>query len=245
MSRPEKHLRRKHRKEKKRRHSHVTSASTGPADVELSSRFQLLSYQITPEPLRRAEEEVPGLDEALDDIRERLFDDCHNNPDAAIPELERLLERFPNAPILLNWLSAALGRAGDVAGCERVALQNFRANPEYLFARINYAQIRMEEGDLKAVDEILDKKFDLKLLYPERDIFHLSEFRAFSYLMITYWIRKGEFKPARRMFDVLEQMDPDGEITHSLRGAVEGSYLLEAARLLSTNALRRGRIPGW
>jgi hypothetical protein len=38
---------------------------------------------------------------------------------------------------------------------------------------------RLSPEDFDAVDEILDRKFDLKLLYPERDIFHVSEYRAF------------------------------------------------------------------
>jgi tetratricopeptide (TPR) repeat protein len=189
------------------------------------------------------ENKIPGLDEALKNIREKLFDDCHNDPAAAIPVLHRLLEQFPNAPMLLNWLSAALGRSGDIEGANRIARQNFEANPNYLFARINYAQIRLEEGDLEAVEEILDRKYDLKLLCPERDLFHLSEFRALSYLMISYWIKKGEFRPARALFDTLERLEPDGEITGILRHAVKGSYLLETARKLADMTLRAGRLP--
>lgn len=242
MSRVDKKLRRKHRKEKKHKHSRIMQDWMA-GESELPANVQLLSYQITFEPLDRAEDKLPGLVEALSDIREQLFEDTHENPQAAIPVLQRLLERFPNEPMLLNWLSAALGRAGDIEGCNRVARQNFEANPNYLFARLNYAQIGLHEGGLEAVEEILDRKYDLKLLYPERDIFHVSEYRAFCGVMIPYWIRKGEFRAARLMFDTLEQLEPDGELTEKLRRAVEGSLLLEAARKLTDLALRRGRLP--
>jgi len=243
MSRVDKKQRRKHRKEKKQKHSRILREWMSHEDFELPGNIRLLSYQITTEPLDLAQEKNRGVEEAIEDIRDQLFADCHDNPTAAIPVLERLLEQFPNAPMLLNWLSAALGRVGDIEGCNRIARQNFDANPAYLFARINYAQIRLEEGDIEAVDEILDRKYDLKLLCPDRDVFHLSEYRAFSHLMISYWIRKGEFRPARLMFDTLEQLEPDGEITRMLRRAVQGSYLLEAARKLADFSLHRGRLP--
>jgi hypothetical protein len=61
--------------------------------------------------------------------------------------------------------------------------------------------------------------------------------------MIPYYMRKGEFRPARLMFDTLEKHEPGGEATRMLRDAVEGSYLLEAARKLASFALRRERLP--
>jgi tetratricopeptide (TPR) repeat protein len=243
MSHVDKKLRRKHRKEKKQSHSRIMRDWIAPVDVALPENIKLLSYDITCEPLDLADQKTPGLEEALGDTRRQLFDDVHENPKAAIPVLERLLEKFPNEPMLLNWLSAALIGAGDFKASASVARQNFEANPNYLFARLNYAQIRLEEGDLAAVEEIFDRKFDLKLMYPERNVFHLSEYRALCGVMIPYWIRKGEFKAARLMFDTLEQLEPDGEVTQQLRSAVEGSVLLAAAKKLSDFALRRGRLP--
>jgi tetratricopeptide (TPR) repeat protein len=243
MSRIDKKLRRKYRKEKKQKHSRVLREWLSPEEAELPANIRLLSYGITVEPLDLAREKIPGLDAALMDIREQLFEDVHHNPKAAIPVLRRLLEQFPNAPMLLNWLSAVMGATGDIEECNRLAQQNFEANPNYLFARLDYAQIRLQEGDLDAVDEILDHKFDLKLLYPERDVFHLSEYRAFCGLLIPYYIRRGEFRPAQLMFDTLEQLEPDGEVTRRLRSAVEGSFLLEMARRVAGFALRRGKLP--
>jgi tetratricopeptide (TPR) repeat protein len=243
MSRVDKKLRRKHRKEKKQSHSRIMRDWIAPLDAALPANVKLVSYDITFEPLELADQKTAGLEEALGDTREQLFEDVHENPKAAIPVLERLLEQFPSEPMLLNWLSAALTRAGDFDASTRIARQNFEANPHYLFARLNYAQVRLQEGDLAAVEEILERKFDLKLLYPERDVFHVSEYRALCGLMIPYWIRKGEFKAARLLFETLEQFEPDGEVTQKLRSAVEGSVLLEAVRKLADFSLRKGRLP--
>ena len=242
MSRVDKKLRRKHRKEKKQKYSRFTSEFLPPEDSRSPKNIQLLSYRITDEPLN-LRDKPPALDKLLEDMGEQLFEDINTNPQAAIPVLNSLLEQFPNEPTLMNWLSAAMGLAGDIEGSKRVVRQNFQANPNYLFARLNYAQNRLEDGDLDAVDEILDRKFDLKVMYPDRDIFHITEYRALCGVMIPYYIRRGQFAPARLMLDTLEELEPDGEATQRLRAAVQGSYLLEAARKLTNFALRRGRLP--
>ena len=47
--------------------------------------------------------------------------------------------------------------------------------PDYLFGRLAYARDCLERGDLDKVSEIFEGKFDLKLLYPDRERFHVSE----------------------------------------------------------------------
>jgi tetratricopeptide (TPR) repeat protein len=245
MARAQKQQRRKHRKEKKRHRFDSPLDLRFPRVPERPSNIKLLSYTITFEPLEHPEDKVEGVNEATEGIREQLFDDIQNNPDAAILVLRQLLERFPNAPLLMNWLSVALESKGDTQGAIEIVKQNFQANPRYLFARLTYANVRLAENDLDGVDQIVEKKFDLQLLYPDRDVFHISEFRAMSQLAITYWIRKGDFEAARKFFEVLEEVDPEGEATRRLRPVVEGSSLLQMARRLSDRLLHRGRLPGW
>ncbi len=74
------------------RHIHLRNSFSiaEPPDLQLPAGLQLLRYEITPDALDRPEEKVPGLDEALDSIREKLFDDCHNNPQAAIPVMSAI-----------------------------------------------------------------------------------------------------------------------------------------------------------
>jgi hypothetical protein len=44
---------------------------------------------------------------------------------------------------------------------------------------------------------IFDNKFDLKLLYPHRTTFHVSEYLAFASIMVEYYMRIGEHDAAR------------------------------------------------
>jgi len=247
MSRTDQQLRRNKRRVKKERmrRSHATTDHArifGPPE----KRFELLSYRISLEALGKPpEQRDPLLDAAMANIREDIWGRIHDDPQSAIPVLEELLTRFPNAPMLLNWLASAQANAGEMEKAQVTASRNLEANPDYLFAKINGASFRLHEGDIAGAEQILDNKFDLKLHYPDRDVFHASEFLSFSALMINLWIRKGDFERAHKLFDVMDQLAPDHETTHGMRKVIEGSYLLQLARSGSAAALRRGYLPKW
>ncbi len=244
MSKADKQLRRKQRKAKKERAPRLSAFGLESPRV-LPKHLKLLSYEISYEPLAHAKVRNPGFESGIENIRGQLFEDVHADPQTAIPLLEELLVRFPDEPMLLNWLATALQSAGEMDKAEAIALRNFQANPDYLFAKLNYLHIRLAKGDLEAVERVLDKKFDLKLLYPERNVFHVTEFMALAHLMVCYWVKKGEFKPARLLFGTMEKVAPEHPTTVALRGMIAGTYLLEAARSQSLNPLRRGFLPRW
>lgn len=244
MPRTDQQLRRNKRRAKKERarRSHATTHQGRMSG--LPEGAGLLSYRISFDPLSKSPEQCdPLLEAALADVREDIWNKVHNDPQSAIPALEKLLTRFPNAGMLLNWLASAQEGAGETEKAQATARRNFEANPNYLFARINAASFRLREGDIAGVEQILDKKFDLKLHYPDRDEFHVSEFLAFSALMFQYWTHKGEFERARRTFDIMDQVAPDHETTRGMRKVVEGSRLLELARSRSAAAPRRAYLP--
>jgi len=245
MSKADKQLRRKHRKAKKERAPRLSALGLEPSRAS-AKHFKLLSYTISYDPMADTSRmRNPDLESALEGVRRQLFEEAQDNPESAIPKLEELLVRFPDEPMLLNWLATAMQSAGGIENAEAIALRNFQANPDYLFAKLNYAHIQLAKGNLEAVESILNKKFDLKLLYPERNVFHATEFIALNHLMVSYWVKKGEFKAARRLFETMEEILPEHPSTVRLRGMIEGTYLLEAARIQSQNALRRGYLPGW
>jgi tetratricopeptide (TPR) repeat protein len=241
MSRTDQQLRRNRRRAKKER-ARQSHATTHHARISgLPEGVQLLSYRISFDPLSKPPEQCdPLLEAALADVREDIWNQVHDDPRSAVAALEELLIRFPNAAMLLNWLAAAQENAGQTEKAQATACRNLEANPNYLFAKLNAASFRLGVGDIAGVEQILDGKFDLKLHYPDRDEFHVSEFLAFSALIFKYWMQKGEFKAARKLFDVMNQIAPDHETTRAMRIAVEGSYLLELARSQSAAALRSG-----
>ena len=84
----------------------------------------------------------PGFWRALGDHdRLEIHELVRNDPPAAIQRLEPLLEKFPSTPMLLNWLAAAYSNLGRSDKADELIRLNYERNPDYLFARANYAEI--------------------------------------------------------------------------------------------------------
>jgi len=120
-------------------------------------------------------------------------------------------------PMLYNYLSVAYSVAGQYEKAQALAEENYRRYPDYLFARLNYAEICLAGGEYDKIGEIFEQKFDLKLLYPKRKRFHISEVASFMGLIGVYCFETGERKAAEMYYEVLRQMAPDYPMTKILR----------------------------
>lgn len=197
---------------------------------------QLLEYEISYDPVvdpaegRRTPEEQDEV--------ERLHGLARSNPRDAIPDLLRAMERYPDVRQFPNFLASAYSAIREDQKAEAVIREMLDRFPDYLFARLNYAEICLREGRVEEVAEILDHKFDLKLLYPRRDRFHISEFTGFAGTVGTYYARKGEVEIAERYLEILQEMEPDHPMTRRLQGEIDRA----AVRRSLKDAL--GRLPG-
>jgi tetratricopeptide (TPR) repeat protein len=211
MSRAEKQLRRKRRKERRGRDNR-----RGFFDLDFHSPRRsgiTFSYDITTEPLPLPEEPDSFLDQSTADLRANLHNDVFENPKSVIPQLEPLLARHPDSRILMNWLSAAYSRVGRDDDANQILKRNYFAHPNYLFARLNYAQMLMREDRIDDAAEVMEYKWDLKALYPHRDVFHLTEFLAFGNVAVEYFTRSGDPESAENIYEVMKDMAPDHEVT--------------------------------
>lgn len=175
----------------------LAAAGQDGKDIELST------YEITYGPIQR--EKLPReINSQLEEIHDLVASD----PKQAIARLQALKDKYPNAPVLYNYLSAAYSRIGDNKASMDLAQENYRANPDYLFAKVNYAQMCLYKGDAARIPEIFGEKYDLKQLYPHRNRFHATEFTAFTGVMCAYFAAIGRRETAERLYKALEQVDP-------------------------------------
>lgn len=190
---------------KKRRSNKRRPAAGQKQPAVLGSGLRLSSYKITYDAL----DDGKQLPEEVANEREELHALIHRDAGAAVRRLEQLKKSYPDVPLLYNWLSAAYTAIGDHDAAKRVAVENYERNPDYLFARLNYAEICLQEGRAREVPRIFDHTFDLKMLYPDRKEFHISEVVGFMGIMGLYFQRTGEEEIARRYSDILNQLAPD------------------------------------
>src|SRR5256884_8636281 len=163
-------------------------------------------YAITDEPLdNRDIKRLPSQVQArIDD----LYELAQHGPTQAIPELERLVTTYPHIPTFANHLSIAYLAAGDQEQATAMVRDAYRRHPLYLFARVNYANLCLQHGEIEKVPGIFDHTFDLKQLYPHRTRFHVSEFTGFAWVMCLYFCAIGERETPPRYFQMLRHAVP-------------------------------------
>lgn len=192
---------------------------------------RIVEYEITSEPIQDGR--YKRLPSQVKDAIDRLHHEAQRHPHRAIPELVDLVKKYPRLPMLYNYLSVAYSRAGQREKAEETVRENYRRNPDYLFARLNYAELCRTQGDYKQIAEIFEHKFDLKLLYPNRKRFHISEVANFMGLIGIYFCETGEREGAEKYYEILKKIAPSYPVTKMLRRKLNPSFL---GRLLSRMA---------
>jgi tetratricopeptide (TPR) repeat protein len=176
---------------------------------------RFIDFEITDEPI--IDRQFEGLPTDAKDAFERLYTETQKQPLKAIPELLEWIEKYPDLPMLRNWLSAAYSASGQDEKAKEAVKENYLRNPNYLFARINYAEQCLTEGDSDMVGEIFNHTFDLKLLYPERNRFHVTEAACFMGLIGLYLCETGAPDLAESLLIEMEEIAPDYPTTRKLR----------------------------
>ena len=168
-------------------------------------------YDITDEPLdNRDIKRLPAqVQVRIDD----LYELAQRDPTQAIPELERLMTTYPHIPTFFNHLSIAYLAAGDQEHATACVREAYRRHPQYLFAKINYANLCLQHGESEKVPGIFDHACDLKQLYPHRTRFHVSEFTGFAWVMCRYFCAINERETAALYYQMLKHVAPRHPMT--------------------------------
>lgn len=173
-----------------------------------SEPVHIFSYEITDEPLPELGYE--RLPEPVKDELGRLHDEVLlQKPQDALAVLKPLIEQYPDVPQLYNFLHAAYQQLDDRLNAQRVLEETLARFPDYLFARIAYATDCLRRGETEKVAEIFNHQYDLKLLYPKRTRFHISEVLGFNSAMAWYFHSQGKVDRAETYYKIMQQLDPD------------------------------------
>ncbi|WP_313950444.1 hypothetical protein [Accumulibacter sp.] len=174
---------------------------------ELTGPVTLCSYEITNEPIADA-----AFDRLPADVQERINalypKVMKNQPREALAEVRVLIKQYPEIAQLHNYLYAACHNMGEHAEAARVLEETVRRFPDYLFGRIALAEDCLRRGEAARIAEIFDHKLDLRLLYPERVRFHVTEVLGFQSIVARYFHAQGEQELAQRSYDLMCEIDP-------------------------------------
>jgi tetratricopeptide (TPR) repeat protein len=199
-----------------------------------SSKMVYVEYEISDEPFK--DEYIRKLPRHAQKKARRLMEDLYvltmADPKNAIPELEKAMITYPNNPKLYNFLSKAYAAIGRTKKAKELIIENFRRNPDYLFARLNYAELLFNYGKYDKIPDVFDGKLELKTLYPNRNRFHTSEVAGFAGVIGAYFCMIGETTGAKVYYDLLQNIDPNHIFTKRLKKLLYPSVMTKLYKKL-------------
>jgi tetratricopeptide (TPR) repeat protein len=197
-----------------------------------------LEYEVVFEPM-----DEPGkrtFPPELEGQQEELHRLSMEEPGLAVPQLQELVRRYPDYSTLMNWLVVALKGAGRHFEADTITELLYERDPDYLFARVGYADWCVGNGQLEKVPQVLGTHFDLRLLYPQRTRFHYTEFLAMSTAAASYFIHLGRIKDAERHLERMVEVAPDHVMTEQVEKMLDLARLRTNLRKLLDEPARSG-----
>lgn len=162
---------------------------------------KLQNFKITDDPI----EPIERSEAEKDDIS-LGYQLAHIGNREAVKEIRRLIEKYPQNPAFKNYLVGAYSISGKQKKAIVVNNELVKMHPDYLFARTNavFHLLDDENPDLEGAKELLGgDKMDLKSIYPDRDVFHISEVAAYYSAVGRYNLKTGDAEGAEEILGVL------------------------------------------
>ena len=121
-----------------------------------------------------------------------LYESAQKKPKNSLPSILSFQKKHPHLPEGYNLLSFALIQQKKIKKAEKLIEENYHKNPDYLFARVNYADLCLRKNKTSEIAHIFEGKTLLSELYPEKECYHFSEVMSFTCLMGFYYLKMGQ-----------------------------------------------------
>ncbi|MDX1638429.1 MAG: DUF1186 domain-containing protein [Balneolaceae bacterium] len=149
----------------------------------------------------------------ISEILANLYQDAVKGKKSTIKRLQRYVKRYSSIPHFKNYLEVAYSAAGREDKAKEVNEWTRREHPEYLHAKISYANSLLDEGKPERVPRVLGEQLDLKSLYPDRKEFHVDEVLKFFFTCMRYYLAVGDEENAEKYLKFMKDIDPDEQMT--------------------------------
>jgi tetratricopeptide (TPR) repeat protein len=136
-----------------------------------------------------------------------LLNEAQLEPQKTYQTVLEWKKKHPKNPIVDNLLAFSLSRNEELKKVEQLVTESYHAYPDYLFAKINYADQCLRKKKLDQIPLIFPS-FDLKVLFPKKAKFHVSEYRGFMILASRYHLKIGQRQLAQKYYQNAYLADP-------------------------------------
>jgi len=149
-----------------------------------------------------------------------------SDPQKAIQEISKIYLRHRELPILNNYLNLSYQAIGDTENVDKITVKTYKSFPRYLFAKTNYAHTCLRKGEMDKFEEIFEYKSDLQSLYPERKVFHYTEFLAFMSVWAVYYYKIGADNASMACYKSMKVVDAEHRTTRTTKVLIHRTWSL-------------------
>lgn len=157
---------------------------------------------------------IAGVNDMPDELKyelEKVYNEIQNPKRSTISKLQKLIKKYPRNPQLKNYLATAYKEMGNLDMAMKTNDQLLKTNPKYFFGLVNKAFYYEENEEYVKMEELMGKGFDLKFLYPEREVFHISEFMIMQSLAVSFYTGTEDFEQAELRLNLMKEVERESD----------------------------------
>lgn len=162
---------------------------------------------ITYEPLEYSDAMKALSEEERDSILD-LYPLIEDNPEKVLQKAPAFIAKYPDIPMLHNYLCAAYRHLNRTREAMRVVKNMQKTFPDYFFGRVEYALYLLRRGEPEKAHAVFENVQTLSQLYPNRTVFHITEWKAFLTVITLCLIQKDDVKQAKIYLQLLNKISP-------------------------------------
>jgi hypothetical protein len=168
-------------------------------------QLEVYGYKISssPEVINRIYGITPQIQAKITEMSEQVL----RGKNSAHKSLNDLIKIYPQVPQFKNLLSVLCDRLGKTQMALEINREILEKHPDYLYGKLNRANEYIHNKQFEKVPEILGKEMELKMLYPQRDEFHVGEVVSFCQTTLQYFVGIKHADEAQMRYDIIEKLN--------------------------------------
>jgi tetratricopeptide (TPR) repeat protein len=135
-----------------------------------------------------------------------LYYQLPEEPEKVVATASEYIAKYPNIPILYNYAYSALRHLSRNREAIDLLKKSLKLFPDYLFGRTEYAHYLLRRGEPEKAHAVFENAHTLSQLYPDRKVFHVTEWIVFFYVMGLIFVQKDDLKQAKVYLVILNKI---------------------------------------
>ena len=159
------------------------------------------------EELDFSNEEYPVSGELLNELN-TLYDTAIKGKASGYKRFVRAIKKFPSSPQLRHFMFVWYMERGEIEKADELNFQIVKRFPKYFSGKLNLALYYYTEEKPEKMVGILGKDFNLKTLYPNKEVFDISDVAGMLKASVIYFSSQEDFNKATKQLSLLEELVP-------------------------------------